>query len=132
AGDVRRRRRLPPRGFRRVRAAVGARARDLGRQAGRPLVTSDERASAPPASVPPGTSRHSAETASEASARSGGVLWHGRFGEGPSSELLAFSQSLSFDRRLAADDVVGSRAHVRGLVRAGILSDGEAKEILDA
>ena len=43
----------------------------------------------------------------------GGTLWHGRFEEGPSDELLAFSQSLSFDHRLARDDVTGSRAHAR-------------------
>ena len=40
-------------------------------------------------------------------------LWHGRFGEGPADELLAFTVSLPFDRRLAADDLAGSRAHVR-------------------
>src|SRR4051794_18434322 len=62
----------------------------------------------------------------------GGTLWHGRFEEGPSSELLAFSQSLSFDRRLAGDDITGSRAHVRGLVRAGILTSEEADQIQEA
>jgi argininosuccinate lyase len=62
----------------------------------------------------------------------GGTLWHGRFEEGPSEELLAFSQSLSFDHRLARDDLTGSRAHVRGLVRAGILSAQEATAVLDA
>jgi argininosuccinate lyase len=34
-------------------------------------------------------------------------LWHGRFGEGPANELLEFTESLSFDRRLAADDLAG-------------------------
>ena len=33
---------------------------------------------------------------------------------GPAEELLAFTVSLPFDRRLAADDIAGSRAHVRG------------------
>ena len=32
---------------------------------------------------------------------------------------MAFTVSLPFDRRLAADDLAGSRAHVRGLGRAG-------------
>jgi argininosuccinate lyase len=45
---------------------------------------------------------------------------------------LAFSQSLSFDQRLAPYDVTGSRAHVNGLVRAGILSRDEATEVLAA
>ena len=39
-------------------------------------------------------------------------LWHGRFGDGPADELLAFTVSLPFDQRLAADDLAGSRAHV--------------------
>ncbi len=43
----------------------------------------------------------------------GQPLWHGRFGEGPADELLAFTVSLPFDRRLATDDLAGSRAHVR-------------------
>ncbi len=43
------------------------------------------------------------------------TLWHGRFADGPADELLAFTESLSFDRRLAPDDLAGSRAHVAGL-----------------
>ena len=30
----------------------------------------------------------------------GQPLWHGRFGEGPSDELLAFTVSLPYDQRL--------------------------------
>jgi argininosuccinate lyase len=54
------------------------------------------------------------------------TLWQGRFGDQPADELWAFTVSLPFDRRLAADDLDGSRAHVKGLTRAGILSDDEA------
>jgi argininosuccinate lyase len=32
------------------------------------------------------------------------TLWSGRFGDGPSDELLAFTVSLPFDKRLALDD----------------------------
>src|SRR5687768_6796867 len=60
------------------------------------------------------------------------TLWHGRFEGGPSPELLAFSQSLSFDRRLAPDDIAGSRAHVRGLIRGGILTPDEGTTVLAA
>jgi argininosuccinate lyase len=60
------------------------------------------------------------------------TLWHGRFAGGPADELLAFTVSLDDDRRLAADDLAGSRAHVRGLARAGILSDEEAGVVLAA
>ena len=60
------------------------------------------------------------------------TLWHGRFEGGPSPELLAFSESLSFDRRLAVDDIAGSRAHVRGLIRAEILTPEEGTVVLAA
>ena len=60
------------------------------------------------------------------------TLWHGRFDGGPSPELLAFSESLSFDQRLAGDDIAGSRAHVRGLIRAGILSPDDGTVVLAA
>jgi argininosuccinate lyase len=60
------------------------------------------------------------------------TLWHGRFGGGPADDLLAFTVSLPFDRHLAGDDLTGSRAHVRGLQRVGILTDDELAVILTA
>ena len=60
------------------------------------------------------------------------TLWHGRFEGGPSDALLRFTVSLPFDQVLAADDLTGSRAHVRGLVRAGVLSLVEADAVLAA
>ena len=60
------------------------------------------------------------------------TLWSGRFEGGPSEELLAYTVSLPFDRRLAAADLAGSRAHVRGLLRAGILTDEECEAVLEA
>jgi argininosuccinate lyase len=60
------------------------------------------------------------------------TLWSGRFGDGPSEELLAYTVSLPFDRRLAEDDLACSRAHVRGLERAGILTEEEATSICAA
>jgi len=45
---------------------------------------------------------------------------------------MALNQSLSFDRRLAGDDIAGSRAHVRGLGRVGLLAADEVTAILDA
>ncbi|MCU1499595.1 MAG: argH [Acidimicrobiales bacterium] len=62
----------------------------------------------------------------------GKTLWHGRFAGGPADELLAYTVSLPFDRRLAPDDITGSRAHVRGLVRGGILDGDEASAVLAA
>jgi argininosuccinate lyase len=60
------------------------------------------------------------------------TLWHGRFEGGPADELMAFSVSLPVDRRLAIDDLHGSHAHVRGLVRGGILDEEEAAIVLAA
>lgn len=55
----------------------------------------------------------------------GNTLWHGRFEGGPAASLMAYTESLSFDRRLWRDDIAGSVAHVRGLVDAAILSAEE-------
>ncbi|HET8617631.1 MAG TPA: argininosuccinate lyase [Acidimicrobiales bacterium] len=60
------------------------------------------------------------------------TLWHGRFAGGPADELLAFTVSLDYDRRLAADDLTGSRAHVRGLARSGLVTEEEAGLVLAA
>ncbi len=61
------------------------------------------------------------------------TLWQSRFGEeGPAEALLAFTVSLPFDRRLATDDIAGSRAHVRGLARGGMLSEEEAGIVMAA
>jgi argininosuccinate lyase len=62
----------------------------------------------------------------------GQPLWHGRFGEGPADELLAFTVSLPFDRRLAGDDLTGSRAHVQMLTRVGLLTDEERAIVIAA
>ena len=68
-------------------------------------------------------------TSSDDSAK---TLWHGRFEGGPAAELMAFTESLSFDKRLWPDDIEGSRAHVGGLARAGIISRAESESVLAA
>jgi argininosuccinate lyase len=61
------------------------------------------------------------------------TLWQGRFGESKQSEeLAAFTESLSFDRRLAADDIACSKAHVKGLQRSGLLTPEERDTLLAA
>lgn len=60
------------------------------------------------------------------------TLWHGRFEGGPDAALLAFTESLSFDVRMAAYDITGSAAHVRGLARVGLLTGDERDAILAA
>jgi len=60
------------------------------------------------------------------------TLWEGRFGERPADALMAFTASVEFDRRLAGDDLAGSRAHVRGLMHAGVLTEQEMGILLAA
>jgi argininosuccinate lyase len=61
------------------------------------------------------------------------TLWKGRLGgEGMADEVASFTVSLDFDRALARDDLTGSRAHVKGLARKGILSNEEVATLLDA
>jgi argininosuccinate lyase len=60
------------------------------------------------------------------------TLWHGRFAGGPADELMAYTVSLPFDQRLWPDDLHGSRAHVRGLVRVGLLTESEGQAVLSA
>jgi argininosuccinate lyase len=60
------------------------------------------------------------------------TLWHGRLGQGTADALMEYSSSLHFDRELALDDLAGSRAHVRGLGRGGLLAASEVAELLAA
>jgi len=62
----------------------------------------------------------------------GQALWHGRFEGGPAAELMAYTESLSFDRRLWPDDIAGSVAHVHGLAHASIISIIERDAVLEA
>ena len=62
----------------------------------------------------------------------GNTLWHGRFAGGPAEELLAYTVSLPFDRRLWPDDIRGSRAHVTMLASVGLLSGAERDSVLAA
>jgi argininosuccinate lyase len=62
----------------------------------------------------------------------GGALWHGRFATPPAAELMAFTESLSFDQKLAVHDVAGSRAHVRMLGRVGLVSAEDVDAVLEA
>lgn len=57
-------------------------------------------------------------------------LWGGRFNEEQDDFFFSFNQSFSFDRRLAAVDVLGSIAYAKGLARSGIFSDSELAQVL--
>ena len=58
-------------------------------------------------------------------------LWGGRFSEPSDPRLVEFTRSIEVDAALAADDIAGSIAHVRGLGRAAILSQAEVEELVN-
>jgi len=62
----------------------------------------------------------------------GAALWHGRFETSPADSLMAYTESLSFDQRLWADDITGSLAHVDMLASVGILSAADGSSIAQA
>lgn len=56
-------------------------------------------------------------------------MWGGRFSAGPDAIMEAINASISFDQRMAAQDIAGSRAHAAMLAATGILSDSDADAI---
>ncbi|MGH7700071.1 MAG: argininosuccinate lyase [Gemmatimonadales bacterium] len=58
-------------------------------------------------------------------------MWGGRFALGPSQALDALNRSLPVDHRLWPQDVLGSKAWVHALGRAGVLSSEEETRLLD-
>ncbi|MBN1105071.1 MAG: argininosuccinate lyase, partial [Deltaproteobacteria bacterium] len=59
-------------------------------------------------------------------------IWGGRF-RGSTNEIVdQFNESLSFDRRLYAQDIEGSMAHCRMLAKQRIITAKEASQILKA
>jgi argininosuccinate lyase len=57
------------------------------------------------------------------------AMWGGRFAAGPDAIMQAINASIGFDRRLAPQDIAGSRAHAAMLAATGILSDSDAAAI---
>ncbi|MCR8724904.1 argininosuccinate lyase [Frigidibacter sp. ROC022] len=57
------------------------------------------------------------------------AMWGGRFAAGPDAIMEAINASISYDRRLAAQDIAGSRAHAAMLAAQGILSTSDAEAI---
>jgi len=57
-------------------------------------------------------------------------LWGGRFGEDNDARVADFTRSVEIDAELALDDLRGSVAHVRGLGRAGLLTDDEVGRLV--
>ena len=53
-------------------------------------------------------------------------MWGGRFEAGPAAIMREINPSIDFDKRLAGEDLAGSRAHCRMLAAEGIISKDDA------
>ncbi|CAM3736155.1 argininosuccinate lyase [Alkalicoccus chagannorensis] len=60
-----------------------------------------------------------------------GKLWGGRFTKATNKLVEEETASISFDQKLAAEDIKGSRAHVTMLATQGIVTEDERDQILD-
>ena len=58
-------------------------------------------------------------------------MWGGRFQSGPADIMREITPSIDFDKRLAAEDIAGSRAHCRMLASEGIIAKDDGLKILD-
>ncbi len=56
-------------------------------------------------------------------------MWGGRFAAGPDAIMEAINASIGFDKRMAAQDIAGSRAHAAMLAATGVISDNDAEAI---
>ncbi len=56
-------------------------------------------------------------------------MWGGRFAAGPDAIMEAINASIGFDKRLASQDIAGSRAHAAMLAAQGIITDKDAEAI---
>jgi argininosuccinate lyase len=62
---------------------------------------------------------------------SGQSMWGGRFSVKPARLMQAINVSIGFDRRLASQDLAGSRAHAAMLAAVGVLTDADEAAIQD-
>ena len=58
-----------------------------------------------------------------------GKAWGGRFAGGTDPRVETFTESISFDARLAPHDVAGSKAHATMLAEVGLLTSAERDSI---
>jgi argininosuccinate lyase len=56
-------------------------------------------------------------------------MWGGRFAGGPAKIMEEINASIDFDRKLAAQDIAGSKAHVAMLAETGIVAKADASAI---
>jgi argininosuccinate lyase len=64
------------------------------------------------------------------SGKAGHSLWGGRFSAKPDALMQAINVSIGFDKRLAGEDLAGSRAHAAMLAAVGVITAADAEAIL--
>ncbi len=74
--------------------------------------------------------RHRKNSASRANRPAANRLWGGRFSAGPGKLMRRINASIDIDRRLYAQDILGSKAHAAMLVRQKIISPRDGRKIL--
>lgn len=57
------------------------------------------------------------------------AMWGGRFAMSPAEIMQEINASIGFDKRLAPQDIRGSKAHAQMLAEAGIITKADAREI---
>ena len=57
------------------------------------------------------------------------AMWGGRFSGGPAAVMEEINASIDFDRKLALQDIAGSRAHVAMLLKQGVIEAADAEAI---
>jgi argininosuccinate lyase len=68
--------------------------------------------------------------APDSGADAGQTIWGGRFSAKPADLMQAINVSIGFDKRLAPQDLRGSRAHAAMLIKTGVISQDDGDKIL--
>lgn len=69
------------------------------------------------------------DTPASPAAATSNKMWGGRFAAGPDAIMEAINASIGFDKRMAAQDIAGSRAHAAMLGATGILQASDVEAI---
>ncbi|HYF85929.1 argininosuccinate lyase [Azospirillum sp.] len=68
--------------------------------------------------------------ATGAAAPAASQMWGGRFARGPAAIMEKINASIGFDKRLADQDIAGSKAHAAMLAKQGIITQADADAII--
>ena len=69
------------------------------------------------------------DTSIASASPAGQTMWGGRFSAKPADLMQAINVSIGFDKRLASQDLAGSRAHAAMLAATGVISRADEAAI---